>query len=810
AAGLDHSRVIVAIEALARLRLVTLETASDGGRLAGLAHSRIRESIYKGITENRRLALHFAVGTAIETAHAGDLDSVVEELAHHFTSAAGGDGAAGDEGAAGDAAAGARARAADYCLRAGAKADALYYPQRHVQFLEQAMRFLLPSDSARRLHALFLIAFAQSNDLHDHEGALRTARALCEEARGAGDVLHEAKGLREVSWASGFLGDYAGALEAGRRGLALIRTQEARHDEVLSLNALGTLCATHGDHSEALEYFDQALSIAGAIGDVRGRIVVLSSAALNHLGMGEAGKALGFVEEAVAAARKHGFARGAHRNMINLGCARYETGDLRGAIAAMEEAFAWSRDHFNLESNLHCQENLGAFNSQRGLFDRGVRSLEEALAAYREIGDSQGLLPVLDLLGGAHLDLGRFREAKELHREGLALARKSGSRVQQGFHLAALAGDLLQEGALQAAEDSASEALQIGRAIDHRRICWRALNVQALAAARRGDRKGMNATTRALTRLDVRPLRFHERIQLHLTLGRCALALGRPADAEREARAGLLAADKAGMRELQWRLNALMGDLLAAKRLPDDASRFYNAARDLIRQIASEIEDPAMRKDYESEEARQALISSAGDAGIAPAGPKAEAPSFKGDPVRMLTTIYQITQIINSILDLKELLNKVMDLAIDLVGAERGLIFLYRSETDEMEMVVARNIEHQTIKDATEYSRSILKEAGHGRAILSHDATSDERFREFRSVSIYHIRSLLCVPLRQKNRIIGTVYVDSRKPGVIFSEDDLRFLEAFANHAAIAIENARLYEQTRQENRYLRQAVQER
>src|SRR5207249_11629058 len=49
-----------------------------------------------------------------------------------------------------------------------------------------------------------------------------------------------------------------------------------------------------------------------------------------------------------------------------------------------------------------------------------------------------------------------------------------------------------------------------------------------------------------------------------------------------------------------------------------------------------------------------------------------------------------------------------------------------------------------------------------------------------------------------------------RRPGVIFSEDDLRFLEAFANQAAIAIENARLYEQARQENQYLRQAVQER
>src|SRR5207245_655476 len=164
----------------------------------------------------------------------------------------------------------------------------------------------------------------------------------------------------------------------------------------------------------------------------------------------------------------------------------------------------------------------------------------------------------------------------------------------------------------------------------------------------------------------------------------------------------------------------------------------------------------------------------------------------------------------NTIRARKALINKVMDLAIEIVRAGRGLAFPYRSETDEMELVVARNMERQTIKDATEYSRSVLREAGRGRSILSHDAVTDSRFKEFRSVSLYHIRSLLCVPLRIKERVIGTVYVDTREAGIVFTDDDLRFLETFANQAAVAIENARLYDQVRQENQYLKQAVQER
>jgi Nif-specific regulatory protein len=172
--------------------------------------------------------------------------------------------------------------------------------------------------------------------------------------------------------------------------------------------------------------------------------------------------------------------------------------------------------------------------------------------------------------------------------------------------------------------------------------------------------------------------------------------------------------------------------------------------------------------------------------------------------------VYEITRVINSILDPRELLDKVMDLAIEMVGAERGLIFLYRPETDEMDLVVARNLERQTIQDATQYSRGILREAGRGRPVLSVDALADSRFKEYQSVSIYQIRSLLCVPLRMKDRIVGTVYVDTRRPGRVFTEDDQRFLEVFANQAVIAIENARLFDQVRQENTWLKAAVNER
>ncbi len=792
AAGREPARVEQAIEALERLRLAVEETESGDRKIIGLAHSRLREAIYQVIPDDRRRALHLAVGSAIEAANVTSIDGVVEELAHHFT------------------AAGERDRAADYCLRAAAKADVLFYPLRQTEYLEQALALLPAEDSARRLPALAQSSSAKSCDLWDHEGALRDARSLYEEARRAKDPTHEAIALREMAWNLGFLGQYAAALEHGRRALALIRSVGNRLHEMWTLNTLGTLCGRQRENAAAAEYFDDAQRIAEAIGATAPFVTICNNAGLNYLGMGEPAKALKIVEDSIEIAKKHRLPQALHRYLTTLAVARYDNGDLRGALQATHEALGWAREHLTQEILHQSLENVGLFEAQAGRFDRALKALAEERTLRFAVNDRSVLLPIFDFTGAIQRDLGRVEEAKDQHRQGIELARRLGDRVQEGFLLAALATDLLQDEAVQGAEDSAREALAIGRELGRPRIVCVAQCVLARVAARRDDHRDLATATRALTRLDARPLRSHDRLLLNLTLGRCALDAGRPADAEREARAGLAAAEKAGMREFEWRFNALMGDSRTAKDLPGDATRFYNAARDIIRQSASEIEDTAMRKDYENEETRQTVLSRADQMPGIRSVSEAPAGAAKDDPVKMLTTIYQITQIINSILDLKELLNKVMDLAIDLVGAERGLIFLYRSETDEMEMVVARNIERQTIKDATEYSRSILKEVGHGRSILSHDAATDQRFKEFRSVTIYNIRSLLCVPLKLKSRMIGTVYVDTRKAGVVFSQGDLEFLEAFANQAAIAIENARLYEQARQENQYLKQAVQER
>ena len=84
-----------------------------------------------------------------------------------------------------------------------------------------------------------------------------------------------------------------------------------------------------------------------------------------------------------------------------------------------------------------------------------------------------------------------------------------------------------------------------------------------------------------------------------------------------------------------------------------------------------------------------------------------------------------------------------------------------------------------------------------GEPIVTTDAQQDPRFNINLSVRALRLRSIICVPLAIKARTIGVVYLDSRVAPGLFSPHDPDLLTAFANQAALAIENARLFDAER-------------
>ncbi|MBU0492686.1 MAG: SpoIIE family protein phosphatase [Chloroflexi bacterium] len=164
------------------------------------------------------------------------------------------------------------------------------------------------------------------------------------------------------------------------------------------------------------------------------------------------------------------------------------------------------------------------------------------------------------------------------------------------------------------------------------------------------------------------------------------------------------------------------------------------------------------------------------------------------DELDRLTTLYQIAQTINSSLDLGEVLDMVMDRVIEVTGAERGFLMLM-DEAGQLDFKTARRMDRADVEEPTfQVSRGIVEQVAQtGQALLATDAQFDERLSSRASILFLGVHSILCVPLRVKDRAIGLVYVDSRLHANSFDRDDLQMLETFASQAAIAIDNAQKY-----------------
>ena len=168
------------------------------------------------------------------------------------------------------------------------------------------------------------------------------------------------------------------------------------------------------------------------------------------------------------------------------------------------------------------------------------------------------------------------------------------------------------------------------------------------------------------------------------------------------------------------------------------------------------------------------------------------------DERRSLRALAQIGYYVNSSLELREVLQLVMDTIIRISRAERGFLML-RNPEGELVIQVARNWVQESIDPSEfEISRTVIyRVVNDGLPLLTTNAQEDPRFTGQNSVVAYNLRSILCVPLKARDELIGVIFADNRIRSGMFTQKDLDMLSAFANQAGVAIENARLFESVR-------------
>lgn len=166
--------------------------------------------------------------------------------------------------------------------------------------------------------------------------------------------------------------------------------------------------------------------------------------------------------------------------------------------------------------------------------------------------------------------------------------------------------------------------------------------------------------------------------------------------------------------------------------------------------------------------------------------------------LEQLKALADLSMRITTSLDVDVVLQETMDLVISLAQAERGFIILRDDAAqDGLDFRIARYDEAEAENRANiraTISRSVIDDViASGNALLTDNAYKDERFQDRASIARLTLRSVLCVPLNYHDRVVGVVYVDNRMRTGIFTDREKATLTAFANTAAVALENARMY-----------------
>jgi signal transduction histidine kinase len=176
--------------------------------------------------------------------------------------------------------------------------------------------------------------------------------------------------------------------------------------------------------------------------------------------------------------------------------------------------------------------------------------------------------------------------------------------------------------------------------------------------------------------------------------------------------------------------------------------------------------------------------------------------------------LLSLVQTLNSTLVLNQVLEQVLDAVMKITRAERGFLLLADTSDEAGRYQLVAGLRLRTarkrngpgpIGEVQGISTSVVRKAiESGETVATGNAVADPSLGMAQSVILMDLRTIVCIPLRSPraetqpdkgySRALGAIYVDNQETSAPFSPDSLRAAEALARHAALAIENAQLFE----------------
>lgn len=158
---------------------------------------------------------------------------------------------------------------------------------------------------------------------------------------------------------------------------------------------------------------------------------------------------------------------------------------------------------------------------------------------------------------------------------------------------------------------------------------------------------------------------------------------------------------------------------------------------------------------------------------------------------RQMEALYATSLAINAQPDLSALLENIVEQAVQMIGMPMGGLYMIQPGSNKLELLVHYNLPENFLGVSLELGEGLTgKVAQTGRPMFT------TNYSEWKDGTIYrqiHTKRLLAVPLKVKGKVIGVINITDTQSEQPFSEEDVRLVSLFADQAAIAVDNARLY-----------------
>lgn len=561
------------------------------------------------------------------------------------------------------------------------------------------------------------------------------------------------------------------------------------YGQSLARTIQGLIACSRGQFGEAIEFQEEALNLKRSINDIAGMAVTLNNIGLVYLDQYALARARPYFEAALHEGRQKGLLFPATLSSANLGEIALLTGHFKDAFDLFSEALALAEGANRKYYVAYILFTLGLLEVLRGGFSSSQRYLLQAESLNGEAGSLGELVFVLTAKAELFLELGRGEAAREAIQKALEIAAEvENPQTHAWARSVSLAIDL-ETGKKSSVRVRVSD-LDEARGSGKKQVLARLLESrtrQLLADDRAKEALSCIEEMKAIAReSDLKP----DLARIALMEGRALLKLQRKVEARLVLEQGASSAREIGLRPLLTRLLYWLSQAQETEGDHQGAADSLFEAEELIGAMAEAIQDEAMRESYKGSATCAAILQRVERLRRCGARPRSRAGGAAMDPEFAAAEAFeQVKRAIGADAPLRTLLTAVLDKAIQTIRADRGLVILL--DPPSPEVTIARDLEGETIEDATDYCRTILEDVTSGKPILAIDTSEDDRFRERRSIALYDIRSLMCLPLKLGESVLGALYFDSRSNDRLFSEDDLRLMEAFSERVTAAIADAR-------------------